>query len=108
MKIIVDIDEDYYKAICEKVERFGKGSVVLSTPEKIIFNGKPLLEEELENQDSVIEKIRKELWIRIYNIEEPDHDHEGFYYCQNETLEIINKYIAELKGDNNGKIEIKS
>ena len=48
MKLIIDIDENYYKGICKIVERFGKGSVVLSTPEKIMFNGIPL--EDIEKQ----------------------------------------------------------
>ena len=47
-KIIVNIDEEYYKGICKIVERFGRGSVVLSTPEKIIFDGTPL--EDIEKQ----------------------------------------------------------
>lgn len=41
------------------------------------------------------EKTRQE----IYDIEEPDHDFEGFYYCYNETLKIIDNHIAELKGE---------
>ena len=47
------------------------------------------LEEELE-------KIKAE----IGEIEETDHDFEGFYYCQNEVLKIIEKSISELKGEN--------
>ena len=43
-----------------------------------------------------IEKIRTE----IEDIEEPDHDFEGFYYCWNRALKIINKHIYELKGEN--------
>ena len=57
MKILLDINEDDYKAICKKVEYFGRGSCVLSTPEKTIFNGTPLKEhgrlidaEKLYNQ----------------------------------------------------------
>ena len=48
MKLIIDINEDNYKAICKKVEYFGRGSCVLSTPEKIIFNGIPF--EDIEKQ----------------------------------------------------------
>ena len=45
MKLIIDIDENYYKAICKRAERFGRGSVILSTPEKVILNGTPLQAE---------------------------------------------------------------
>ena len=44
-----------------------------------------------------LEKVRQE----IYDIEEPDHDFEGFYYCFEEALKIIDKELAELKGENN-------
>lgn len=43
-----------------------------------------------------LEKIRQE----IYDIEEPDHDFEGFYYCFEEALKIIDKELAEIKGEN--------
>ena len=55
--------------------------------------------EALENQKSLekeLEKIRQE----IYDIEEPDHDFEGFYYCFEEALKIIDKELAEMKGEN--------
>ena len=42
-----------------------------------------------------LEKIRQE----IYDIEEPDHDFEGFYYCFEEALKIIDKELTELKGE---------
>lgn len=42
-----------------------------------------------------LEKIRQE----ICDIEEPSHDFEGFYYCLEEVLKIIDKYIKELKGE---------
>lgn len=48
--------------------------------------------------NDVIEELKK-LWLQIYNIEDPDHDFEGFYHCQNEALELINKRISELKGE---------
>lgn len=44
--------------------------------------------EELEN-------IKAE----IKEIEEPDHNFEGFYYCNNEVLKIIDNHISELKGE---------
>lgn len=88
MKIIVDIDEVYYKAICERVERFGKGSVVLPMPEKIIFNGTPL-EEEL-----VAELLDLRSEIEIY--EAPIYDQP---YCRGlkKAMEFIDKRISELK-----------
>ena len=52
-----------------------------------------------EARNDVIEELRK-LWLQIYNIDELDHDFEGFYHCQNEALELINKRIEELKGEN--------
>lgn len=42
-----------------------------------------------------LEKIKQE----ICDIEEPNHDFEGFYYCLEEVLKIIDKYIKELKGE---------
>lgn len=42
-----------------------------------------------------LKKIRQE----IYDIEEPDHDFEGFYYCFEEALKILDKELAELKGE---------
>lgn len=41
-----------------------------------------------------LEKIRQE----IYDIEEPDHDFEGFYYCYEKVFKIIDKELATLKG----------
>lgn len=52
-----------------------------------------------EVETDIIEELRK-LWLQIYNIDEPNHDFEGFYYCQNEALELITKRIEELKGEN--------
>ncbi len=42
-----------------------------------------------------LEKIRQE----IIDIEEPNHDFEGFYYCLEEVLKIIDKHIKDLGGD---------
>lgn len=88
MKIIVDIDENYYKGICKIVERFGKGSVVLSTPEKIIFNGTPL-EEEL-----VAELLDLRSEIEIYEAQIYDNP-----YCSGlkKTMEFIDNRIAKMK-----------
>lgn len=43
-----------------------------------------------------LEKIRKE----IEDIEEPDHNFEGFYYGIEEALKIIDNHINEIKGEN--------
>ena len=82
MKLIIDIDENYYKGICKKVERFGKGSVVLSTPEKIMFNGISLedIKAELNNLDFDF----------------------GNYYDETEAIlnkinSVLDKYIKENK-----------
>jgi hypothetical protein len=43
-----------------------------------------------------LEKIKAE----IIDIEEPDHDFEGFYYCFEEALKIINKHIIRTEMEN--------
>ena len=48
--------------------------------------------------NDVIEELKK-LRLQIFNIEEPDHDFEGFFQCQDEAIEIISKAIDELKGE---------
>lgn len=40
-----------------------------------------------------LEKIRKE----FVDIEEPDHDFEGFYYCFEKVLKIIDEHISKLR-----------
>lgn len=45
MKLIIDIPEEHYKHICERAERFGKGSPILSPIEKEVVNGIPLEEK---------------------------------------------------------------
>ena len=40
-----------------------------------------------------IEKIKAE----ILDIDEPDHDFEGFYYCLDEVMKILDKHIEENK-----------
>ena len=83
MKLIIDIDEDVYKLFTSN----GQGmKVVKFNLENTLKNGIPL-EEEL-----------KKLRLQIHNIEEPDHDFEGFFQCQDEAIEIISKAIDELKG----------
>ena len=84
MKLIIDIDEDVYKLFTGN----GQGmKVVRFNLENTLKNG-ILLEEEL-----------KKLRLQIHNIEEPDHDFEGFFQCQDEAIEIISKAIDELKGE---------
>lgn len=56
---------------------------MLNFMEKFVANAKV---EELE-------KIKAE----IDDIEEPDHDFEGFYYCFNEVMKVLDKYIKENK-----------
>lgn len=53
----------------------------------------------LYTDNDVIEELKK-LRLQIFNIEEPDHDFEGFFQCQDEAIEIISKAIDELKGEN--------
>lgn len=55
--------------------------------------------KSLENSNSVAISTLEELLKEIDDIDEPDHDFEGFYRCQNEVLEIIDKHISELKGE---------
>ena len=47
----------------------------------------------LKQDITELEDIKAE----IDNIEEPDHDFEGFYYCFNEVMKILDKHIKENK-----------
>ena len=60
------------------------------------FGCKVTAEDKAEDIINELEKIKAE----IGEIEETDHDFEGFYYCQNGVLQIIDKHISELKGEN--------
>jgi len=51
-----------------------------------------------KKKQGTIEELKK-LRLQIHNIEEPDHDFEGFFQCQDEAIEIISKAIDELKGE---------
>ena len=51
-----------------------------------------------KKNQGTIEELKK-LRLQIHNIEEPDHDFEGFYQCQDEAIEIISKAIDDLKGE---------
>lgn len=79
MKLIIDIDKDYYKAICKRAERFGRGSAILPPSERIIFNGTPL-SEELEN---------------ILAEEAELSEQSGFV----SVAELISNRIEKLKGE---------
>ena len=50
-----------------------------------------------EQKNAIIEELEK-IRQEIYDIEEPDHDFEGFYYCFEEALKIVDKELTELKG----------
>ena len=79
MKLIIDIPEKEYK---ECIQRCEWDTLTLGV--KLIHfvqDGIPL------------EDIKAE----IVDIEEPDHDFEGFYYCLNEVMKIIDKHIKENK-----------
>ena len=84
MKLIIDIPETMIQEL--KDGCFGVKHNVYELA-GCIMNGIPL-EEELEKVKTKIE-----------DIEELDYDFEGFYHCQNEALKIIDKHIAELKGE---------
>jgi len=86
MKLIIEIDEDYYKSICNRAERFGRGSAILPKSEKIIFNGTPLSEE--------LEKIKAEINEQI-DFNESCCERTDLH----EAIGIINRHIAELKGE---------
>lgn len=64
MKIIIDIDENYYKAICKRAERFGRGSAILPPSERIIFNGilLPKGHGRLIDADTLYREIETEGW----------------------------------------------
>lgn len=84
MKLIIDIPKEELELVKSDTQiDFLDAIHIIST----IQNGTPL-EEEL-----------RKLRLQIHNIEEPDHDFEGFFQCQDEAIEIISKAIDELKGE---------
>jgi len=96
MKLIIDIDEDYYKSICIRTERFGRGSAILPKSEKIIFNGTPF-SEEFEKLKSEIGLYYGDCLLSLY-----DND-EDCKTCNKNVFESIlrkiDNHIAELKGE---------
>ena len=46
-------------------------------------------------QEPILDKIRAE----IEDIDAPNYDFEGFYKCQSEVLQIIDKYKAESEAE---------
>lgn len=91
MKLIIDIDEDYYKAICKRAERFGRGSAILPPSERIIFNGTSLSEE--------LEKTKGKV-IACFN-QEDNVFSSNFNLGIEMAISVIDKSIFELKGENN-------
>lgn len=88
MKLIIDIDEDYYKAICERAERFGIGSCVLTPSQKIIFNGIPLEDIKADMQKYIAEnKNSYDLYVAGCG--------DGAYHA----LAILDKHIGEINND---------
>ena len=83
--VIIKLDDETYKEVMNRTEF---DTLVLGI--KLI--------EAVQNGTSLEEELRK-LRLQIHNIEEPDHDFEGFYQCQDEAIEIISKAIDELKGE---------
>lgn len=53
-----------------------------------------LMDEYIKHEK--IEKLEK-IKTQIDDIDEPDHDFEGFYYCFNEVMKILDKHIEKLK-----------
>ncbi len=87
----------FYEEELDKWEHLPATTLVLTSN----YMGAWLLrrDERKGNRERIeeLEKIKAE----IGEIEETDHDFEGFYYCQNEVLKIIEKSISELKGETN-------
>lgn len=73
MKIVVDLPEWYLKGI--------QGIKLPHYVDELIMEGQPLSE--------VLDEIKGE----IEDLE-PENGFEGFYKCQSETLEIIDKHIG--------------
>lgn len=86
MKLVIDISQNDY----EEIKEYGINT--FSSVAIAIQNGTPL-EEELE-------KIKAE--IRKLTDINPDYPMDRtIHISRNEVLEIIDKHIAELKGENN-------
>ena len=81
MKLIIDIPEERYKKLKEYFVNDDCGF----PNDLAIAKGIPLQTELMD--------IKTE----IDDIEEPDHDFEGFYYCLDEVLKILDKHIKENK-----------
>lgn len=89
LKLIIDIDKDYYKAICENGYIYDEDNKDIA---KIIKDG-TLFEEEFKTIKVEIKKLEH------LNIEYGSKGYDK-YIKQYEVLKIINQRIAELKGDN--------
>ena len=53
-----------------------------------------LMDEYIKHEK--IEELEK-IKAQIDDIDEPDHDFEGFYYCFNEVMKILDNHIKELE-----------
>ena len=85
MKYIIELP----KEVKEKFDNATKDDIYGS-----YYDYNSVIGNAIKNGTPFEEELRK-LWLQIYNIDEPDHDFEGFYHCQNEVLELINKMKGE-------------
>ena len=90
MKLIIEIDEDYYKAIWENGYIYDEDNEDVA---KIIKDGIPL-EEELEKIKVEIEEISI-TYHNPYSVMKPMYDKVD----TESVMEIIDKHIKELKGE---------
>lgn len=58
----------------------------------IYLHGDKVTTREIKALQEELEKIKTE----IVDIEEPDHDFEGFYYCLDKAIKILEKHIKEV------------
>lgn len=86
MKLEIDIDEDYYKIICKRVQ----DNKPFHSPYEyeVIADGKPI------EQEPIIDRIRAEIIEKDRNVKAVRNDGCCFFTAD-EVLEIIDKYIAE-------------
>lgn len=88
MKHIIYIPKELYKNIVEDNCSMREMQILL----RVIKNGTPF-EEELE-------KVREEIKTEISDYEGCADFYEGIRFGLRTAIEIIDKHISELKGDN--------